>query len=50
MKTESNISLDVYIDRIVDMYYWSFFDHIGHKLSRARIKDIIKYNIIGNYL
>lgn len=49
MKTEHNLSLDVYIDHIVDMYYWSF-DYMNRKLSRARIKDIIKYNIIGNYL
>ena len=46
MKTKS---IDVYVDHIVDMYY-SSFDYINRKLSRARIKDIIKYNIIGNYL
>lgn len=46
MKTKS---IDVYIDHIVDMYY-SSFDYMNRKLSRARIKDIIKYNIIGNYL
>lgn len=46
MKTKS---IDVYVDHIVDMYY-SSFDYMNRKLSRARIKDIIKYNIIGNYL
>lgn len=46
MKTKS---IDIYIDHIVDMYY-SSFDYMNRKLSRARIKDIIKYNIIGNYL
>lgn len=50
MKTEHDISLDVYIDHIVDMYYWSFFDHIGHKLSSTIVKDTIKYKIISNYL
>lgn len=42
-------SIDVYVDHIVDMYY-SSFDYMNRKLSRARIKDIIKYNIVGNYL
>lgn len=46
MKTES---IDTYVDHIVDMYYWSF-DYMNCKFSRARIKDTIKYNIIGNYL
>lgn len=46
MKTKS---IDVYVDYIVDMYY-SSFDYMNRKLSRARIKDTIKYNIIGNYL
>lgn len=50
MKTEHDLSLDIYIDHIVDMYYWSFFDHIGHKLSSTIVKDTIKYKLISNYL
>lgn len=42
-------SIDVYVDHIVDMYY-SSFDYMNRKLSRARIKDIIKYKLISNYL
>ena len=49
MKTESDISLDVYIDHIVDMYYWSF-DYINRKFSRDVVKNIIKYKLISNYL
>lgn len=47
MKTKS---IDVYVDHIVDMYYWSFFDHIGHKFSSTVVKDMIKYKLISNYL
>ena len=50
MKTKSDISLDAYIDHIVDMYYWSFFDHICHKFSSTVVKDTIKYKLISNYL
>lgn len=49
MKTESDILLDVYIDHIVDMYYWSF-DYINRKFSRDVVKNIIKYKLISNYL
>ena len=49
MKTEHDISLDVYIDHIVDMYYWSF-DYINRKFSRDVVKNIIKYKLISNYL
>ena len=49
MKTESDISLDVYIDHIVDMYYGSF-DYINRKFSRDVVKNIIKYKLISNYL
>lgn len=46
MKTKS---IDVYVDYIVDMYYWSF-DYISHKFSREIIKNTIKYKLISNYL
>lgn len=49
MKTKFDISLDVYIDHIVDMYYWSF-DYINRKFSRDVVKNIIKYKLISNYL
>ena len=47
MATENNIS--DYIDRIVDMYYWSF-DYINHKFSSDVVKNTIKYKLIDNYL
>lgn len=46
MKTKS---IDVYVDHIVDMYYWSF-DYMNRKLSREIIKNTIKYKLISNYL
>ena len=49
MKTEHDLSLDVYIDHIVDMYYWSF-DYINRKFSRDVVKNTIKYKLINNYL
>lgn len=49
MKTEFDMSLDVYIDHIVDMYY-SSFDYINRKCSRDFVKNIIKYKLISNYL
>lgn len=45
--TENNIS--DYIDRIVDMYYWSF-DYINRKFSSDVVKNTIKYKLIDNYL
>lgn len=44
---DSNLSR--YIDTLVDMYYPSF-DPFFTKVSRANIKEIIKYDIVGNYL
>lgn len=44
---DSNLSR--YIDTIVDMYYPSF-DPFFTKVSRANTKEIIKYDIVGNYL
>lgn len=49
MKTEHDLSFDVYIDHIVDMYYWSF-DYMNRKFSRDVVKNMIKYKIISNYL
>ena len=44
---DSNLSR--YIDIIVDMYYPSF-DPFFTKVPRTNIKEIIKYDIVGNYL
>ncbi len=49
MAAETNLSINSYIDRIVDMYYPSF-DPFFTKVSRANTKEIIKYDIVGNYL
>lgn len=49
MKTKFNISVADYVDKIVDMYYWSF-DYMNRKFSRDVIKNIIKYKLISNYL
>ena len=46
MKTKS---IDVYVDHIVDMYYWSF-DYINRKFSCDVVKNTIKYKLISNYL
>ena len=50
MKLEdSNLSINNYIDTIVDMYYPSF-DPFFTKTPKTNIKDIIKHDIVGNYL
>lgn len=49
MAAKINLSINNYIDCIVDMYYPSF-DPFFTKVSRANIKEIIKYDIVGNYL
>lgn len=49
MAAETNLSINSYIDRIVDMYYPSF-NPFFTKVSRANTKEIIKYDIVGNYL
>lgn len=46
---KTNLSINNYIDRLVDMYY-SSFDQFFTKVSRANTKEIIKYDIVGNYL
>ena len=49
MKTEFDISVADYVDKIVNMYYWSF-DYINRKFSRDFVKNMIKYKLISNYL
>lgn len=44
---DSNLSR--YIDTLVDMYYPSF-DPFFTKISQDKAKDVIKYDIVGNYL
>ena len=44
---DSNLSR--YIDRLIDMYYPSF-DPFFTKTPKTNIKDIIKHDIVGNYL
>lgn len=46
---DSNLSINSYIDTLVDMYYPSF-DPFFAKISQDKVKDIIKYDIVGNYL
>lgn len=46
---DSNLSINNYIDTLVDMYYPSF-DPFFTKVSRANTKEIIKHDIVGNYL
>ena len=45
----SNLSINSYIDCVVDMYYPSF-DPFFTKTPKTNIKDIIKHDIVGNYL
>lgn len=49
MAAKTNLSINNYIDTLVDMYYPSF-DPFFTKVSRANTKEIIKYDIVGNYL
>lgn len=49
MVEDKNLSINNYIDTLVDMYYLSF-DPFFTKVSRANTKEIIKYDIVGNYL
>lgn len=49
MTANTNTSINSYIDKIVDMYYPSlslFFT----RFKKNNIKDIIKHDIVGNYL
>lgn len=49
MAAKTNLSINNYIDTLVDMYYPSF-NPFFTKVSRANVKEIIKYDIVGNYL
>ena len=49
MAAKTNLSINNYIDKLVDMYYPSF-DPFFTKVSRANTKEIIKHDIVGNYL
>ena len=46
---DSNLSINSYIDTIVDMYYPSF-SLFFTRFKKNNIKEIIKYDIVGNYL
>ena len=49
MAAKTNLSINSYIDTLIDMYYPSF-SLFFTKVSRANTKEIIKYDIVGNYL
>lgn len=46
---DNNLSINSYIDRLVDMYYPPF-SLFFTRFKKNNIKEIIKYDIIGNYL
>lgn len=49
MAAKTNLSINSYIDCIVDMYYPSFSTFFT-RFKKNNIKEIIKYDIVGNYL
>lgn len=49
MATKTNLSINNYIDTLVDMYYPSF-SMFFTRFKKNNIKEIIKYDIVGNYL
>lgn len=49
MIEDSNLSINNYIDMLVDMYYPSFSSFFT-RFKKTNIKEIIKYDIVGNYL
>ena len=49
MLNKDNISIDSYIDRLVNAYYPSF-DPFFIRIPQTKINDFIKYDIVGNYL
>lgn len=46
---KTNLSINNYIDTLVDMYYPSFSTFFT-RFKKNNIKEIIKYDIVGNYL
>lgn len=49
MIAETNTLINNYIDCIVDMYYPSFSSFFT-RFKKNNIKEIIKFDIVGNYL
>ena len=49
MAAKTNLSINNYIDSIVDMYYPSF-SLFFTRFKKNNIKKIIKHDIVGNYL
>ena len=49
MAAKTNLSINNYIDMLVDMYYPSFSTFFT-RFKKNNIKEIIKYDIVGNYL
>lgn len=49
MAAKTNLSINSYIDMLVDMYYPSFSTFFI-RFKKNNIKEIIKYDIVGNYL
>lgn len=49
MVEDKNLSINNYIDTLVDMYYPSFSTFFT-RFKKNNIKEIIKYDIVGNYL
>lgn len=49
MAAKINLSINSYIDKLVDMYYPSFSTFFT-RFKKNNIKEIIKYDIVGNYL
>ena len=46
---KTNLSINNYIDTLVDMYYPSFSTFFT-RFKKNNIKEIIKYDIVGNYM
>ena len=49
MAAKTNLSINRYIDTLVDMYYPSFSTFFT-RFKKNNIKEIIKHDIVGNYL
>lgn len=49
MVEDKNLSINNYIDTLVDMYYPSFSTFFT-RFKKNNIKEIIKHDIVGNYL
>ena len=49
MVEDKNLSINSYIDTLVDMYYPSFSTFFT-RFKKNNIKEIIKHDIVGNYL